>query len=627
MVLLAGFIAYAGDEIGRRVGRKHIRLFGLRPKTTALVVAVGSGMLISLVSLLGFALLNRQAIRNITEADVLRRNLSTLQGDIEQATVQIGRTQKERDKAQADAQKLELQRRVALKTQQKLQGQVGQLEQKRVTLEQDSKQLGMQNRSLDAKNRDLEQSSQVLNSQNRVLSLKNLDLEKSQRSLQSDRDILLERGQQLRFEVSSLEQTKLELDQRAQNLEEQVNTLASSVYKYQKDMQESNDKLEKTQENLNLSRSELKINKLSLEKSLTDLNVSRSELQSNRLSLEKSRQDLKDVVDQKAELLQRSEELQLQVAELETARQDISSKNQSLAAANGNLVDENATLQQDLEEEQKKLEQAKERLDVLQADLQSQLKSIQNRVDDLLAQQEDLRKSTDAARLELEELNKARILLDQQNKVLIADNDRLKLAVSRQSAELSAQRSGEVVYFKGDLVYQQVIASTKDMDRALRQASQLSLAKNVTLSIGNSEKERLLATMREMGEGLLLLRAASNTVSGYNMALLGEVKLNAQIYNAGQPIQSKLISLGTEAAKTNDALRGQIEQLLKTTVNTLASQGVPAENIVAGGLSSDDIFELVGRLKALKGPVLIGLASRKAVRPSSQIELYPVILR
>ncbi|WP_027482126.1 DUF3084 domain-containing protein, partial [Deinococcus pimensis] len=78
VVFLSGVVAYSADTIARRVGRRHLRLFGLRPKTTALIVAVGAGMLISFVSVLAFGLANRQALRNIAQADRLRVELRDL---------------------------------------------------------------------------------------------------------------------------------------------------------------------------------------------------------------------------------------------------------------------------------------------------------------------------------------------------------------------------------------------------------------------------------------------------------------------------------------------------------------------------------------------------------------------
>jgi len=53
IIVLAGAIAYVGDRVGHQVGRRRLTLFGLRPKYTSTIVAVGTGMLIALIVTLG----------------------------------------------------------------------------------------------------------------------------------------------------------------------------------------------------------------------------------------------------------------------------------------------------------------------------------------------------------------------------------------------------------------------------------------------------------------------------------------------------------------------------------------------------------------------------------------------
>ena len=53
IIVMAGGIAYVGDRVGHQVGRKRLTLFGLRPKYTSTIVAVGTGMLIALIVTLG----------------------------------------------------------------------------------------------------------------------------------------------------------------------------------------------------------------------------------------------------------------------------------------------------------------------------------------------------------------------------------------------------------------------------------------------------------------------------------------------------------------------------------------------------------------------------------------------
>jgi hypothetical protein len=48
IIAVAGFVAYIGDRVGHQVGRRRLTLFGLRPKYTSTIVAVGTGMVIAL---------------------------------------------------------------------------------------------------------------------------------------------------------------------------------------------------------------------------------------------------------------------------------------------------------------------------------------------------------------------------------------------------------------------------------------------------------------------------------------------------------------------------------------------------------------------------------------------------
>ena len=47
-MIVAGGIAYVGDRVGHQVGRRRLTLFGIRPRYTSTIVAIGTGMLIAL---------------------------------------------------------------------------------------------------------------------------------------------------------------------------------------------------------------------------------------------------------------------------------------------------------------------------------------------------------------------------------------------------------------------------------------------------------------------------------------------------------------------------------------------------------------------------------------------------
>lgn len=60
LVVVSGFIAYLGDYIGRYLGKKRLSVFGLRPKHTAIVSTVITGMIISFIALAVVTCVNRE---------------------------------------------------------------------------------------------------------------------------------------------------------------------------------------------------------------------------------------------------------------------------------------------------------------------------------------------------------------------------------------------------------------------------------------------------------------------------------------------------------------------------------------------------------------------------------------
>ncbi len=82
LVLVAGLVAYVGDLVAKRVGKRHWRLLGLRPKTTATLVAVATGVLIGLGAFGAFFLLVRDARETILQAEAVRQERDRLRTEV-----------------------------------------------------------------------------------------------------------------------------------------------------------------------------------------------------------------------------------------------------------------------------------------------------------------------------------------------------------------------------------------------------------------------------------------------------------------------------------------------------------------------------------------------------------------
>ena len=119
LILVSGFIAYFGDLLGRRMGKKRLTLFGLRPRHTAIIATTITGMLISALVLFVLISVNSQFRKILTTGEqilVQNRRLSTANADLErmnetllkrsgELTRQVTRHQREVDAALEEVRK------------------------------------------------------------------------------------------------------------------------------------------------------------------------------------------------------------------------------------------------------------------------------------------------------------------------------------------------------------------------------------------------------------------------------------------------------------------------------------------------------------------------------------------
>ncbi|MDQ6766448.1 MAG: DUF3084 domain-containing protein [Candidatus Eremiobacteraeota bacterium] len=78
MLVVAGAIAYIGDRVGHHVGRRRMTLFGLRPRYTSTIFAVGFGMLIALLVIGVVALVSQEARQALFSINRLNEQIRTL---------------------------------------------------------------------------------------------------------------------------------------------------------------------------------------------------------------------------------------------------------------------------------------------------------------------------------------------------------------------------------------------------------------------------------------------------------------------------------------------------------------------------------------------------------------------
>lgn len=111
VLILGGVIATLGDRIGTKVGKARLSLFNLRPKKTAVLVTVITGVMIA-ASTLGVLLLASSGFRDmLLKFDNIRSDLDRTQKDLNTAKTDIDARAEEKKKIESELGKARAQSR------------------------------------------------------------------------------------------------------------------------------------------------------------------------------------------------------------------------------------------------------------------------------------------------------------------------------------------------------------------------------------------------------------------------------------------------------------------------------------------------------------------------------------
>lgn len=201
VVFLSGLIAFIGDKIGMKMGKKRVSLFGLRPRYSSIIITVVTGILIAVLSitiLLGVYSELRNALFNIN--DVLNR-LENLNQQLEKRDQNLAAKNEE---LEARDQKLaELQAQIETR-EDKIAAKEAEIETKEAEIKAKDQELLAVEKELAelTKNRDqLEQRIENLSSQRQDLEEQVSELQAQISDLEADYDDLRQVAEQLRAGV------------------------------------------------------------------------------------------------------------------------------------------------------------------------------------------------------------------------------------------------------------------------------------------------------------------------------------------------------------------------------------------------------------------------------------------
>lgn len=82
LITVSGIIAYIGDSLGSYVGKKRLTIFGLRPKITAPIVAIATGIIITMLTLLSATIVSEDVKIALFHLDRIKKETQNLMNEV-----------------------------------------------------------------------------------------------------------------------------------------------------------------------------------------------------------------------------------------------------------------------------------------------------------------------------------------------------------------------------------------------------------------------------------------------------------------------------------------------------------------------------------------------------------------
>ena len=206
MIVTGGAIAFIGDKIGTKVGKKRLSIFGLRPRHTSMIVTVVTGGLITALSIGFMALISQNVRTALFGMDELRQTMNSTLAELDAATENLFKAQEEFERANTNLKesKLEI---ASLKTEQEeLRAESDRLKEGNEQLESVNAELTALNENLSGANAKLEADNKKLGDFNVTLTADNKKLTSANAQLSDDNDKLASDNDKLTADNTELEE-------------------------------------------------------------------------------------------------------------------------------------------------------------------------------------------------------------------------------------------------------------------------------------------------------------------------------------------------------------------------------------------------------------------------------------
>ena len=107
VIIISGLIAFVGDWVGLKIGKKRVTIFGLRPHSTAIFITIISGILIAVITVTILAISSNDVRTALFGMEELKEKLSYLSREVELRNMQLSSTKEDLKEKTTQLQEME----------------------------------------------------------------------------------------------------------------------------------------------------------------------------------------------------------------------------------------------------------------------------------------------------------------------------------------------------------------------------------------------------------------------------------------------------------------------------------------------------------------------------------------
>ncbi len=162
LVATGAVVAWIGDIVGYRLGKRRVSLFGIRPRTTAVIIGVCSGALISIVTITALSLTSRHVKTALFQMDEVQEKLSGLELRTLRQETQIKQQKQEIKQAEQRTEDARRQEALASRDVARLKSDIATRKRALAGLQADLEKVRRLQGQTEARNRELAQKARQL---------------------------------------------------------------------------------------------------------------------------------------------------------------------------------------------------------------------------------------------------------------------------------------------------------------------------------------------------------------------------------------------------------------------------------------------------------------------------------